>query len=64
MASYRVLDPACGSGNILYVAYREMRRLEVEVKNRILMRRKAKKDQVYESCGPAPELNMNGSGSS
>ena len=64
MASYRVLDPACGSGNFLYVAYREMRRLEVPVKNRILMRRKAKKDQVYESCGPAPELNMNRSGSS
>jgi type II restriction/modification system DNA methylase subunit YeeA len=24
----RVLDPACGSGNFLYVAYRELRRLE------------------------------------
>lgn len=30
MATYRVLDPACGSGNFLYVAFREMRRLEVE----------------------------------
>lgn len=26
--SYRVLDPACGSGNFLYVAFRELRRLE------------------------------------
>jgi SAM-dependent methyltransferase len=25
---FRVLDPACGSGNFLYVAYREMKRLE------------------------------------
>ena len=28
MLSYQVLDPACGSGNFLYVAYRELRRLE------------------------------------
>lgn len=38
MANYRVLDPACGSGNFLYVAYREMRRLEAEVKRRLLER--------------------------
>lgn len=31
MMNFRVLDPACGSGNFLYVAYREMRRLEAEV---------------------------------
>ena len=46
MASYRVLDPACGSGNFLYVAYREMRRLEHEVKRRVDERRRgAKADQ-------------------
>lgn len=28
---FKVLDPACGSGNFLYVAFRELRRLEVEV---------------------------------
>ena len=28
MLNYQVLDPACGSGNFLYVAYRELRRLE------------------------------------
>jgi len=28
---YRVLDPACGSGNFLYVAYRELKRLEREI---------------------------------
>jgi hypothetical protein len=28
LAQYVVLDPACGSGNFLYVAYRELRRLE------------------------------------
>jgi hypothetical protein len=28
LLTYVVLDPACGSGNFLYVAYRELRRLE------------------------------------
>lgn len=31
LAAFRVLDPACGSGNFLYVAYREMKRLEREL---------------------------------
>lgn len=34
LQSLRVLDPACGSGNFLYVAYREMRRLEVAINSR------------------------------
>ena len=29
MLAFRVLDPACGSGNFLYLAYREMVRLEI-----------------------------------
>jgi SAM-dependent methyltransferase len=28
MQTYHVLDPACGSGNFLYLAYRELKRLE------------------------------------
>ncbi|WAS92516.1 DNA methyltransferase [Nannocystis punicea] len=31
LAQVRVLDPACGSGNFLYVAYRELLRLELEL---------------------------------
>lgn len=31
MLSFRVLDPACGSGNFLYLAYREMVRLEIKL---------------------------------
>ncbi|MDQ3024774.1 MAG: N-6 DNA methylase, partial [bacterium] len=34
MQNYHVLDPACGSGNFLYVAYRELKRLELELRNR------------------------------
>ncbi len=32
---FRVLDPACGSGNFLYVAYRELKRLEARLLERI-----------------------------
>jgi hypothetical protein len=35
MHDYRVLDPACGSGNFLYIAYREMKRLEARLFERI-----------------------------
>lgn len=38
--NFRVLDPACGSGNFLYVAFRELRRLEVEVMELIRDREK------------------------
>lgn len=34
LQSLRVLDPACGSGNFLYVAYREMRRIEADILNK------------------------------
>ena len=30
LSKFRVLDPACGSGNFLYVAYRELKRLEAQ----------------------------------
>ncbi len=35
LCEFRVLDPACGCGNFLYVAYRELRALEFELKARI-----------------------------
>jgi hypothetical protein len=38
MLSYQVLDPACGSGNFLYVAYRELRRLEHQLHEKRLLR--------------------------
>lgn len=36
LCSFRVLDPACGCGNFLYVAYRELRSLEHELKERLI----------------------------
>jgi hypothetical protein len=42
LMNYVVLDPACGSGNFLYVAYRELRRIEAELRRRATdMRRNA-----------------------
>lgn len=35
LLGFRVLDPACGSGNFLYVAYREMVRLEIRLMARL-----------------------------
>lgn len=35
MQRYRVLDPACGSGNFLYIAYRELKRLEARIWEKI-----------------------------
>lgn len=38
LLEYRVLDPACGSGNFLYIAYREIRRLERELHEKQTLR--------------------------
>jgi hypothetical protein len=35
MFHFRVLDPACGSGNFLYIAYRELKRLESDLLRRM-----------------------------
>ncbi|MDQ4491747.1 hypothetical protein RBS60_16220 [Sinomonas sp. ASV486] len=35
LCAFKILDPACGCGNFLYVAYREMRALESELKTKI-----------------------------
>ncbi len=42
LLNYVVLDPACGSGNFLYIAYRELRKLERRLHEReIELRKKA-----------------------
>ncbi len=48
LCEFRVLDPACGSGNFLYVAYREVKRLERDVLLRL--REVAPKSEVLESA--------------
>ena len=35
LTAYKVLDPACGSGNFLYIAYQELKRIEFELTSKI-----------------------------
>lgn len=35
LTKVRILDPACGSGNFLYVAYRELKRVELELLEKV-----------------------------
>jgi hypothetical protein len=47
LSQYRVLDPACGCGNFLYIAYRELRRLERRITARIEERRRGGRAGMY-----------------
>jgi len=46
-----VLDPACGSGNFLYIAYREMKRLEARILERMREVSTRKSDDVQRQMG-------------
>lgn len=57
---YVVLDPACGSGNFLYVAYREIRRLELRLRERLAELRSAEGMAPQEELEFFPISNMKG----
>ena len=46
LQSYRVLYPACGSGNFLYMAYQELKRIEMLLLDKIAQRRKSANEQM------------------
>ncbi|MFN4832800.1 MAG: type IIL restriction-modification enzyme MmeI, partial [Pseudanabaena sp.] len=46
LQSYRVLDPACGSGNFLYLAYQELKRIEVMLLAKLASRQKSQQVQM------------------
>ncbi len=46
LQNYRVLDPACGSGNFLYLAYLELKRIERVLIDKIASRRRGSSDQM------------------
>ena len=46
LQGYRVLDPACGSGNFLYIAYQELKRIEILLLEKIQSLRKSKDKQM------------------
>ncbi|WGV24937.1 N-6 DNA methylase [Halotia branconii CENA392] len=46
LQSYRVLDPACGSGNFLYIAYQELKRIEILLLEKMQQRRRSEDKQM------------------
>ncbi len=46
LQAYRVLDPACGSGNFLYIAYQELKQIEQDLLDKIAERRRSPRDQT------------------
>jgi hypothetical protein len=46
LRDYRVLDPACGSGNFLYLAYQELKRIERDLLDKIAAKRRSPRDQI------------------
>lgn len=60
LMSYVVLDPACGSGNFLYVAYRELRRIELRLRERLAELRAAEGIAAQEEMEFFPISNMRG----
>lgn len=46
LQNYRVLDPACGSGNFLYIAYQELKQIEQQLLDKIASRRRSPREQI------------------
>jgi hypothetical protein len=49
LQNYRVLDPACGSGNFLYIAYQELKRIEQLLLDKVAEKRRSPRDQMQMS---------------
>jgi hypothetical protein len=56
LRTMKVLDPACGSGNFLILAYRELRRLELQLL--ILQQQLSTQDQGFDEVSPLVNLNQ------
>ncbi|MEO1693362.1 MAG: type IIL restriction-modification enzyme MmeI, partial [Cyanobacteria bacterium J06631_6] len=41
LSNYRIFDPACGSGNFLYLAYQELKEIEKDLLDKIASRRRS-----------------------
>ena len=46
LQQYRVLDPACGSGNFLYIAYQELKQIEQDLLDKVAERRRSPREQI------------------
>ena len=55
LRAFRVLDPACGCGNFLFVAYRALRELEQNLLLRLFTQDKRQFDKVGTASGISPK---------
>ena len=60
LKSYRVLDPACGSGNFLVVAYRELKKIEERIFTSYKKLSGESYNEVQQILGWMPVTNMYG----
>ena len=60
LQDYRVLDPACGSGNFLYLAYQELKEIEKSLLNKISSRRRSSTGKQQMQMGLVTPLQFYG----
>ncbi|MGL6338574.1 MAG: DNA methyltransferase, partial [Waterburya sp.] len=60
LQNYRVLDPACGSGNFLYLAYQELKEIEKSLLDKITSRRRSETGKQQIQMGLVTPLQFYG----
>ncbi|MEL6495046.1 MAG: DNA methyltransferase, partial [Cyanobacteria bacterium J06623_7] len=60
LQNYRVLDPACGSGNFLYLAYQELKEIEKSLLDKIATRRRSETAKQQVQMGLVTPLQFYG----
>ena len=60
LQNYRVLDPACGSGNFLYLAYQELKEIEKSLLDNIAARRRSETGKQQIQMGLVTPLQFYG----
>ena len=60
LQNYRVLDPACGSGNFLYLAYQELKEIEKSLLDKIASRRRSEAGKQQTQMGLVTPLQFYG----
>ncbi|MCC0176826.1 class I SAM-dependent DNA methyltransferase [Waterburya agarophytonicola K14] len=60
LSNYRVFDPACGSGNFLYLAYQELKEIEKDLLDKIASRRRSETSKQQVQMGLVTPLQFYG----
>ena len=60
LQNYKVLDPACGSGNFLYLAYQELKEIEKSLIDKIASRRRSEAGKQQVQMGLVTPLQFYG----